>query len=114
MLISQLFTRHKVPEARFLPGLFLGLLLFFVILGQSKPVVGLVGLGTVLLVAGALVEFNRTRIWENYKKTYKKNKKLAGFWNQPSDVYYMINVVLLWPFIMFIGFVCLWASYVLA
>lgn len=113
MLISHLFTRHKTPAPRYAPGLFLGLVVAFGVLGQTKPVVGLAGLGTVLIVTGVLIELNRVRIWDNYRKTYKKQKGLANIWNKPSPIYYTINVAFLWPFIVFLGVVCLYAAYML-
>jgi hypothetical protein len=114
MLISHFFVRHKTPGPRFAPGLFLGLLSAFVILGDVKPVVGLAGIGTTLVVSAVLVELNRQRIWDTYLKTYRKQKGLKGLWRKPSQVYYTINVAILWPFILVLGLVCLWAAYTLA
>lgn len=114
MLISHLLVRHKHPQPQFAPGLFVGLLVAFSLLGQTKPIVGLVGLGTTLLVTGVLVELNRQRIWDNYLKVFRKQKGLKSLWTRPSEVYYTINVVFLWPFIIFLGILCLWAAYVLA
>ncbi|MDB5178469.1 MAG: hypothetical protein JWN01_412 [Patescibacteria group bacterium] len=114
MLISHFFVRHKTPEPRFAPGLFLGLLSAFVILGGAKPVVGLVGVGTTLIVTAVLVELNRQRIWDDYLKTYRKQKGLKSIWRKPNPIYYTINIVFLWPFILFLGFICLWAAYILA
>jgi len=113
MLISHLLTHHKTPQPRFAPGVFLGFILAFVMLGQSSPVFGLAGLGTTLVVAGVLVELNRQRIWDNYAKSYRKLKGYKGIWTKPSPVYYTINVLFLWPLIIFLGFVCLWAAYAL-
>lgn len=113
MLISQLLVRHKAPAPRFAPGLFMSLLVAFTILGQTRPVVGLTGLGTTLIITGVLVELNRVRIWETYRKSYKKPKGLAGHWTKPNPAYYTVNVVLLWPFIIFLGTICLWAAYAL-
>ncbi len=114
MLISNLFVTHKVPQPRFAPGLFIGLLAIFALMGQSKPVVGLVGIGTTAVVAAVLVEVNRRRIWESYRKSYRKRAGLMGLWTKPNAVYYTLNVAFLWPFILFLGIVCLWAAYVLA
>jgi hypothetical protein len=114
MLISHLLMRHKTPEPRFAPGVFVGLVAAFSILGQTKPVVGLVGLGTVLLVTAVLIEVNRRRIWDTYNKAYKKRKGIKGMWTKPNPVFYTINVVFLWPFIIFLAVICLWAAYILA
>ncbi len=112
MLISSLFVRkQKTPPPRFAPGLFLILLVGFVLLGQARPTLGLVGLGTTLIVAAVLVEINRNRIWDMYKQTYKRRAGAVGLWSKPDPVYFNLNVYVLWPFILFIGLVCIWAAY---
>jgi hypothetical protein len=112
MLISHLLPRHhKTPPPKFAPGIFMGLLAGFSILGLTKPIFGLVGLGTTLLVSGVLVEINRVRIWDDYRALYKKSRGFKGMWTKPNPVYYTINVVFLWPFIIFLGFISLWAAY---
>ena len=113
MLISHLFDRHKKPAPRFAPGLFIGLIVVFTLIGQTKPLIGLTGLGTTLLVTGVLIELNRIRIWENYKAMYKRGRKAKSIWTKPNPVYYTINVVFLWPFMIFLGIMCLWAAYLL-
>ena len=114
MLISHLLIGHKVPAPRFAPGLFIGLIAVFAILGQSRPVVGLAGIGTILIITGTLIELNRQRIWENYRKAHRKQKGVMGIWTKPNMMYYRINVLFLWPLIIFIGAVCVWAAYALA
>ena len=111
MLISRLFIRHKTLAPHFAPLLFIGLIASFAIVGQAKPVIGLVGLGTTLIITGTLVLANRQRIWENYRAGYRKSRGLSGLWTKPSPIYYNINVMFLWPFIVFLGLVCLWAAY---
>ena len=114
MLVSHLIVGHKTPGPRYAPGLFVGLLVAFLILGQSKPVVGLVGLGVTLIITGTLVVLNGERIWDNYRKAFRKSAGLKGLWTKPNPIYYTINMYFLWPFIIFLGLVCLWAAYVLA
>ena len=114
MILSHLFIRHKKPTPRFAPALFVVLLAVFALVGQSKPVIGLVGLGTTAILAAALVEVNRATIWEEYLKVYRKQKGLKGMFTKPNTVYYTINVMFLWPFIMFLGVVCLLAAYLLS
>jgi len=114
VLVSNLLRRHKTPAPTFAPGLFLGLLVVFTLLGQSKPTVGLVGIGTTLIVTGTLIILNRQRIWDDYRKGYRKSKGLAALWAKPNPVYYTLNVLFLWPFIVFLGIVCLWAAYMLS
>ncbi len=113
MLISRLFTHPKTPAPRFAPGLFLGLLVSYTLLGQVKPVVGLVGIGTTLIVTGSLIILNRQRIWDNYRKSYRKTKGASSIWHKPNPIYYTINVVFLWPFVIFLGLVGLYAAYML-
>jgi hypothetical protein len=85
----------------------------FTLLGQNKPVIGLTGLGVTLIAGGSLIELNRQRIWNDYRKSFRKGKGLRGLWTKPDPIYYTINVVLLWPFIIFLGVICLWAAYIL-
>jgi hypothetical protein len=113
LLISNLFIRHKVPQPRIAPGLFLGLIAVFILLGESKPLFGLAGIGTTVIVAAVLVELNRTRIWEDYRKSYRKQKGLKGLLTEPNQAYYTINVVILWPAILLLGVLCVWAAYIL-
>jgi len=114
VLISHLLVHHKVPGPRFAPGLFIGLIAAFSLLGQTKPVFALTGLGTTLIAGGALIELNRQRIWDNYNKSFRKMKGIKGLWAKPNKVYYTINVVFLWPFIIFLGVMSLWAAYMLS
>jgi len=114
MLLSNLIIRHKTPHPKFAPGLFLILLIVFGVLGQYKPVFGLVGLGTTAIITAVLIELNRETIWETYRKSYKKQKGMLGAWSKPNRVYYTINVLFLWPFVLFLGIICLWSAYVLA
>jgi len=113
MFLSHLIIRHKVPKPQFAEWLFVGLMAVFAIVGQVKPAVGLTGLGTVLILGATLVELNRVRIWETYRKSYKKIKGSGHFWRGPNHVYYTINVRFLWPFIFFLGVLSLYAAYVL-
>ena len=113
MLVSNLLRRHKTPGPRFAPGLFLGLLVVFAVLGQTNAVFGLTGLGVTLVATGTLVEINRQRIWDNYRKSFRKTKGLRGFWTQPDPVYYTLNVVFMWPLIIVLGVFSLWAAYIL-
>lgn len=114
MLLSNLFVQHKVPQPKFAPGLFLALLAIFVLIGDAKPIVGLAGIGATTLLGGALIELNRDRIWETYRKGYRKQKGMRGMWTEPNRIYYTINVLFLWPFVMLLGALCLYAAYVLS
>lgn len=109
-MISNFFHRHKTPEARFAPGLFLALVLICVILTRYQPAAGFSGLGVTLIIAAVLVEVNAARIWANYRKIYKKNKGIRGFWREPKQIYYDLNVWVLWPLVGLLGAACLWVS----
>ncbi|HEY6736649.1 MAG TPA: hypothetical protein VI322_02940 [Candidatus Saccharimonadia bacterium] len=114
MILSGLFVRHKEPAPRFAPALFLAFLAGFTVVGQIKPVMGLVGLGTTAILTAVLIELNRKRIWMEYLKIYKKRKGLKGAFTKPNELYYNINVWFLWPFIFFLGLICLWVAYAYA
>jgi len=114
VLISNLFVRQKTPAPRFAPVLFLALLILFAIIGQTRPAIGLAGLGTTAIITAVLVEVNRKRIWETYRKNYRRQKGFKGALTGPNRIYYSINVRILWPFILFLGVVCLWAAYSLS
>jgi len=114
VLISNLFVRHKTPQPRFAPGLFLFLLALFLLLGDKRPVIGRVGIGTTAIVMAVLVELNRVRIWETYRKAYRKQKGMRGLWTEPADIYYTINVIILWPLILVLGVLCLYAAYIIS
>ena len=113
MILSGLFVKHKVQPPRFAPSLFLILLAAFVLVGEDKPVYGLVGIGTTVIIGGALVLMNRDNIWDLYLQTYKKRKNM-GFWTKPNRIYYNLNVYMLWPFVIFMGLICLWSAYILS
>ncbi len=113
-MFSKLFHRHKTPEPQFGQWLFLVLIFVFVIITQVKTVVGLAGLGATLVIGATLIELNATRIWETYRKSYKKSKGLKGPWSEPKPLYYTLNVYVLWPVVGLLGVASLWAAYYLA
>jgi uncharacterized membrane protein len=114
MLMQNIFLRHKTPHPRFAPALFVGLLAIFALIGEVRPIIGLVGIGTTAIITAVLVEVNRERIWDNYRKAYKKQKGRNLMWTSPNRVYYNINVMFLWPFILFLGVLCIFAAYELS
>jgi hypothetical protein len=111
MLISNLFVKHKQADPRLTPAIFLGSLAVFTLLGQSRPLLGLMGIGVTVIIAGILVELNRYTIWDTYRKSYKKEKGLKGLWVEPNRIYYNLNVYFLWPFVVFLGILCLYTAY---
>ena len=109
-MFQHLFHRTKTPQPRFAQTLFIALIAVFVIILRTNPVVGLAGLGTTLLIAATLVELNRERIWTDYAKSFKKRKGLKNSLTAPNRIYYTVNIVFLWPFIAFLGLVCIYVA----
>jgi hypothetical protein len=114
MMLSHLIIKHNEHRPKFAPLLFLGLLSVFVIIGEERPVMGLVGIGTVVLITAVLVLINKDKIWDDYRARFRRTKGLKGMWVEPNRVYYNINVYLLWPFVAFLGMCCLVAAYALS
>ena len=106
------FFRRSMPQPRFALGLLLGLVVAFMILLRERPILGLSGLGTVAIIAAGLVEANHSRIWEAYRQQYKKrSKRDQSVWTRPSEAYYRMNVIVLWPLVAILGVWCLWLAY---
>jgi hypothetical protein len=106
--------RNSTPKARFAGWAFVDLVAFFGAISLLRPVMGLAGLGAVLVLAAILVEANKDVIWQSYKKNYKKAKgPLKQFWSKPNDLYYQINVYVLWPVIFALGLASIYAAYLL-
>ena len=114
MVLSSLFMKHSKPTPKLAPGIFLLLVVLFSAISIDKPIMGLVGLGTIASLAGTLVLVNRQSIWDNYRKAYRKSKGLTGFFTRPNELYYTINVWFLWPFVVFLGLACLWTAYLVS
>jgi hypothetical protein len=101
----------KTKPVRGLMGVFLALILIFTALTFSRPIVGLTGLGVVAIIMAFIIEFNRDRIWESYRKNFKKSKGIRGWWSEPNKLYYNLNVYVLWPLVGALGVASLWAAY---
>ena len=108
-----LFQRHH-PSARFASWSFICLLILFVAIWTQKPAVGLAGIGAVLVMGSMLVLANSRLIWEQYKKSYKKSKNSIApeSWSKPNSLYYRLNVYVVWPLVLVLGLVAIWAAYV--
>ena len=94
-----------------LMGVYLALILVFTLITFSRPVVGLSGLGVVAIIMATIIELNRHRIWESYRKSFKKSKGIRGWWTEPNKLYYNLNVYALWPLVALLGLASLWAAY---
>ena len=90
------------------------LLILFASIVYISPDVSMAGLGTSLVIMGVLVEFNSKRIWGEYLKQAKKRKKKLSAWQQPNEIFYKINVYLLWPLVIFMGVLSIWVAYMLS
>jgi hypothetical protein len=100
--------RPKPRYGSFLYGLLIGA---FAVLALYAPVVGLIGVGALLLVAGIIVEMNADRIWQESLKWQKKNRKKIPWWNRATPFFYTVNTYVLWPLIIILGIFCLVAGY---
>ena len=107
------FFHHKsvMPKPRYVGWLYGLLILIFAVITQYSVVVGLVGLGSLLLVAGIFVEMNADRIWDESKKWAKQNRKSIPWWNRPTHSYYVLNRFVLWPLVIVIGIAALVIAY---
>ncbi len=113
-MLSKLFRHHRTSKPRYIQVLFFGLFLLFAIVAQVKPVFGLVGLGTLAILAAGVVELHSRRIWDEYRKGYKKQRRFTGLWHEPKEIYFRLNIYVLWPLVALLGALCLWVGYRLA
>jgi len=113
-MLAKLFRRHRSAQPHYAQGVFLGLLLFFVVAAQLKPVFGLIGVGLLAIFAAGVVELNSQRIWKDYRSAYKKQRRFTGLWHEPKQLYYQLNIYVLWPLVALLGVLCLLAGYSLA
>jgi hypothetical protein len=98
-------------QSKGLMAIFFGLILLFTVITFFRPVVGLSGLGVVAIIVASIIELNRNRIWEAYRKDYKKSKGIRGWWSEPNRLYFNLNTYFLWPLVGILGVACLWAAY---
>lgn len=104
--------KHRKPQARLAGWAFVDSVLLFAAIAYFKPAVGLAGLGAVMILASVVVEANHYRIWEDYKKTYKKSKDpVREFWAAPRQSYYRANIYFVWPLVFILGLVAVYTSY---
>lgn len=78
-----------------------------------SSVLGLIGIGSVLLISGIFYEMNADAVWKESIKRSKKNKKNTKWWNKPTYGFYLFNVFVLWPFIILLGIFSLVTAYTL-
>ncbi len=106
---------HKHHETRYAGWSFLCVLVLFAAIATSKLSIGLAGIGAVLVLAAIGVEANKEKIWEDYRANYKPSaNKTRELWRAPNELYYKLNVYLVWPATFVIGLLAIYAAYVLA
>lgn len=98
-----IFHRHH-PKARAAEWVYLVLLLLFTTILYVRPAVGIAGIGALFVLSSLQVLANKDYIWENYTKTYKKSRgKARAKLLEPTPLAYRLNVLFLWPLILFTG-----------
>lgn len=99
------FLHHKTtkPKLRWSAVLYAVLVVVFSLLTFYIPILGLVGTGSLLVLAGIIVEMNADRVWQESTKWHKKNRKNVPWWNRPTPFFYALNVYVLWPLIILMG-----------
>lgn len=96
------FGRNQLPAPRFTQGVWMLLVVIFASLSMARPVLGLAGLGTILILSAVLIEANRQLIWQGYRSRYKQSKG-KGRWSEPRPLYYRLNVYVVWPLVFLLG-----------
>lgn len=105
---------HKKRQSNYAPWVFVGILVFFMLLSPSRPAIGLAGGGAILMLGSILIEINRKQIWDNYKQNYKPSKsQLDRLWSEPKDIYYKLNVLFVWPLVFVTGLLSITVAYLL-
>jgi len=105
------WLKPKRP-ARFAVWAFVDLFALFAALSVYKPVVGITGLGAVLILASILIEANKEMIWEGYKQVYKKSSlEWRNQLSEPKEIYYKLNVYVIWPMMFFLGLLAILAAF---
>ncbi len=86
--------------------------LWFVLLTLLGNKFGQLGLGVILLVGGIWTLARSKQVWTDYKAAWKKlPKSQRSQWNEPKDIYYYINVVVLIPLAIVLGLALIFISY---
>ena len=110
MMLMRAFHHKRTQPRSKLPVAFLALLASFAVLTRFNLALGLAGIGSICLVGALLVEAGSSRIWDDYRKAYRKQRRFSGVWHEPKALYYQLNVYVLWPFVALLGAVSLYLS----
>ncbi len=80
------------------------LLIGSVLLALYGNNIGILGVGILLLIYSVWGFISAQGIWDNYKKYYKKiPKKNQNIWNEPKEIYFVINRYIFIPFGFAVG-----------
>ncbi len=102
---------HKLDSVKFAGWAFVDLFILFSALYYFKPAVGLAGLGSILILASMLVLANHKLIWHDYLATFRKTQSsLLNRLQEPKPEYYRINIYIIWPAVMVLGFLAIYAA----
>lgn len=96
-------------------GRLTGLVIFiwFILLTMMGNLFGQLGLGLLLLIGGIWTLARSGQVWKQYKADWKKlPKSQKSKWNEPKDVYYYFNMVVLVPLAIALGLALIFVSYI--
>ncbi len=95
----------------------LGLLFIFIalaIMSFSGRSYAILALGLLVIYASSWVLVFSPRIWRDYKASYKKlPKKKRNIFNEPKQIYYVINRYIFMPFGFALGSLLIYLSWLL-
>ena len=95
-------------------GRLVGLVIFlwFLILTYLGTLFGQLGLGLLLFVGGIWTLARSKDVWETYRADWKKlPKSQKTQWNEPKELYYYINMLVLIPLSIALGLALIILSY---
>ncbi len=88
--------------------------IWFLLLTFMGNLFGQLGLGVLLLVGGIWTLARSKSVWAQYKADWKKlPKSQKTVWNEPKDVYYYFNVMVLVPLAIALGLALVITPYVI-
>jgi len=74
-------------------------------------VIGIVGLGTLLIVLSLWSVFRSKKIWKDYRAKYRVRKKAEkSIWTEPRELYFYLHLFLVVPLMLGTGLVLLWLA----
>lgn len=102
--------RNKIDSAMQLTWLVI--LAWFGLLTFQGNGFGQLGLGVLLLVGGIWSLAKSREVWNSYTSAWKKlPKSKRNAWNEPKEIYYLINVLLLIPLAIVLGLCLILLAY---